>query len=110
MPQLAAEKIAAPAAPSNTPGKTSGTAPAVKRPRVAYASESWLPARVARRLMQRNGARVAGLRALAQRDRVTEVRNGEVYVRDAWRWLYWTTVIETIERWGAIRILDRRVA
>lgn len=106
MPQIAAEKIAVPAAPSNVPGAL----PSAARPRVPYASESWLPARVARRLMQRNGARVGGLRALAQRDRATEVRDGQVYVRDAWRWLYWTTVVETIERWGAVRILDRRVA
>lgn len=79
-------------------------------PRVAYASEHWLPARVARRLLRKHPARIAGLRALAQRDRTTEVRLGEVYVRDAWRWLYWTTVVENIERWGAVRILPTRGA
>ena len=59
-------------------------------PRGREISEHWLPARVARRLMVRDGGVVARRRALAQRDRATALKPQ--------RWLYWHVVAEGICR------------
>lgn len=66
-------------------------------------SECWLPARVARRLVERHGPELAGRLALAQRHRHGVGRPGHWVRLDATRWVYWDVVCIAIERQTGIR-------
>lgn len=63
-----------------------------------HSSRFWLPSEVARRLCDRHGGDVAGLRALQHRERQIVGNAGDRDVLDPFRWIYWDTVLIAIER------------
>ena len=103
MPQPLSSKVARPAAPSNDVVATA-------RPLPPRASRLWSPAAVADRLLRQHGARLAGERALARRQRLVRLVDGVPYVTHPFRWLYWDCVLIVVERQTHLRFRHRRHA
>lgn len=74
-----------------------------------HCSRFWLPSEVARRLCDRHEGTIAGLRALAKRDRQVVGEADDRDVLDPFLWIYWDCVLIAIERRTRLPFRDGRL-